>query len=156
VLGRQNFSETTDQADGYGWAVPYVRQRHANMCGDACVQMLSLYYGWGINIEMTTNPRGVVDGLELEGSAYASRFERVRGLTTAAGFEDALKRYGPLMCSGVYAMMGMLGDQGHWVVVKGADSTNFYLHDPWHGANVQRDKDWFIDRLEKTYRPLPS
>lgn len=141
ILGRSGYSSTRIQTDGYGYEVPFIKQKHANMCGDACMEMLSQYFGWNLNINMSDNPRGMVDGLG-GGDVLTTYGNRVcRGYAnTAQALEDLLKRKGPIMCSGIFAHMGLLGDQGHWIIVKGADGTNFWTHDPWHGANVKISK----------------
>lgn len=157
LLGRWGFSSSAQQTSGYRWAVPYVRQRHANMCGNACVQMLSQYYGWGIAINMKSNPRGAMEGFEVDTSTYAARFAKLLRVLRVDEFENHLRRYGPLMCAGDFAAMGIMGTQGHWVVVKGADNDNFWIHDPWHGSNIPRSKVWFIGRLDRdeVFRPIP-
>ncbi len=141
VLGRSGYSKTRLQSDGYGYEVPFLKQKHANMCGDACLEMLSRYFGWGLNIDLGTNPRGMADG--LGGSSILASY----GARVCQGFaSDAqvltglLKRRGPIMCSGIFAHMGLMGDQGHWILIKGADAAHFWTHDPWHGANVKISK----------------
>ena len=149
VLGRVGFSETRIQTDGYGYAVPFIKQKHANMCGDACMEMLSRYFGWNLNIDMGHNPRGATDGLSSGDvpSAYGTRV--CAGYVYAIqALEDLLKRRGPIMCSGKFAHMGILGDQGHWILVKGADAGHFWTHDPWHGANVKIAKTQLVGALD--------
>ncbi len=141
VLGRSNYSKTRIQTDGYGYEVPFIKQKHANMCGDACLEMLSQYMGWGLNINLGTNPRGAFDGLDGSDvlTTYGTRV--CQGYANnAQQLEGLLKRRGPIMCAGTFAHMGVIGVQGHWILIKGADASHFWTHDPWHGANVKLSK----------------
>ena len=157
VLGRSGYSKSRMQTDGYGYDVPYIKQKHANMCGEACVEMLSQYYGWGFNINMGSNPRGMAEGLDGADMLGAYGTKLTVGYAQGAYFiEDLLKRRGPIICSGEFAHMGILGDSGHWIVVKGADGGNFWTHDPWHGANVKVAKTTFENALHRSTRDDPT
>ena len=137
VLGRVGFSESRIQTDGYGCAVPFIRQKHANMCGDAGVEMLSRHFGGNLYIGMGHNSWGATDAPKSADVPNACGTRVRAGCVYATqALKDLLKRRGPNMCSGKFAHMGILGDQGHWILVKGADAGHFWTHDPWHGANV--------------------
>jgi hypothetical protein len=168
VFGRKHFHEDTTQPVGtWGHPVPFIRQRHTNMCGDACVLMLaSYYYGTDAGseetlrnvrggIDMKKNPRGPADGLELPGP-YANFLDNVSLWQGAGTVREKLIRHleeYPMIVGGDFCNMGILGEVGHWVVLKGRSAEDgsdqaFYIHDPWHGANIKVPQQAFAQRVD--------
>src|SRR5262249_30058147 len=163
VLGRKHFHEDTSQPVGtWGHPVPFIRQRHTNMCGDACVLMLASYY-YGTDaasedtlknvrggIDMKKNPRPrPIDGLELPGP-YANFLDNVSLWLGAGTVREKLNRHldkYPMIVGGDFCNMGIMGTQGHWVVLKGRSDQDFYIHDPWHGANIRVPQEAFAQRV---------
>ena len=157
ILGRSGFSNTRIQTDGYGFGVPFIKQKHANMCGDACIEMLSQHFGWGVNINLGSNPRGMTDGLDGNGVLAICGTRTCQGFASdAQALEGLLKRRGPIVCAGAFAHMGLLGDQDHWILIKGADAGHFWTHDPWHGANVKIGKTQLYAALNANSYADPS
>lgn len=151
MFGRGDYDKTRVQpasAGKFSYPIPFQKQVHANMCGDACVHMMGQFHGFPVNINMRDNPRGAFSGLD-ENDITQSYPLHVRATpNSAAGLRQMLSTHGPLMCSGAYCRMGVLGDQGHWVVLKGYDQQSFYIHDPWHGPNTPWDQTSFVNALE--------
>jgi hypothetical protein len=163
LFGRTNFHDDTAQPAGClkNYPVPYHRQRHANMCGDACVLMLAEYYGWteiASRINLKKNPRGITGDLKLEASDYSSYFNEIKDLRKPASKSDLVEKLQehPLMVCGDFCQMGVLGTQGHWVLLKGMSKTHFYLHDPWHGANREMEHEVFVVKMDAAYAAKPS
>jgi Papain-like cysteine protease AvrRpt2 len=167
AFGRQDFHEDRQQPVGT-WAhpVPFIRQRHTNMCGDACVLMLASYY-YGTDalseetrnvrggINMKKNPRGPIDGLDLPGP-YANFLDNVFLWQEAGTVREKLIRHledYPMIVGGDFCNMGILGEVGHWVVLKGrsdegGSDQDFYIHDPWHGANIKVPQQAFALKVD--------
>lgn len=157
ALGRADFSTSRIQDGGTEFKVPYVKQSHVNMCGDACVEMLSRYYDWGLNINMARNTRGITDGLTGAEALQRLGDKGCRGYAARLGdLKNLLTRRGPLMCGGAFAHMGVLGTQGHWIIIKGMDATHFWTHDPWHGANVKVEMGYLMSALDPNAYEDPS
>jgi len=127
------------------------------MCGEACVKMLTHYYGWNdININLLRNPRGPMAGMADPHTHpdYMNHFRRIgpgRDPWDDAVLARKLAAAGPLICGGSYAKMGVLGRQGHFVVLKGWDRSNFYVHCPWHGANYAWNRTEFANNLDDVW-----
>jgi len=163
VFGRKDFQEDTSQPVGtWGHPVPFIRQRHMNMCGDACVLMLASYYGTDTNevkngIDMKKNPRGPTDGLDLPGP-YANVLDNVLLWQGAGTVREKLIRHleeYPMIVGGDFCNMGILGEVAHWVVLKGRSAEDgsdqdFYIHDPWHGANIRVPQEAFAQKVDRS------
>lgn len=133
------------------WPIDYVAQKHVNMCGDACVNMLYAFHGDTPPNDMRTNPRGVVEGMDWsEMRQQFNRLARFRPLWLTNGRQPsnmniahALVTCGPLAVSGNFARF--LGTRwGHWILLHGIMDTVLLIADPWHGEDRRKPFDWFL------------
>src|SRR4051794_33394709 len=130
----------------------YQHQKHINMCGEACVVMLYKYHHDDAGVNMTHNPRGV-----LEGGAPHKLVERFAKLDWTKSWEPkdfkerslayALGTYGPLIASGEFARF-MGARWGHFVLVHGIVGNVVLIADPWHGEDRRKPFDWFKSKLD--------
>ena len=98
---------------------------------------------------MKKNPRGTTEGLVLPGP-YANSLDKVLLFMGAGTVREKLNRHldnHPMIVGGEFCNMGILGTQGHWVVLKGRSDQDFYIHDPWHGANIRVPQEAFAQRV---------
>jgi hypothetical protein len=126
--------------------VPFVHQRHLNLCGDACVEMILAFQRKPYQDKMN-NSRGAFTGLDLD---------QISAKLTSAGLrhytvphpkilqwrpEDLtayLRLGGPILCNGTK----------HWVLLTGIHDKHVFVHDPWLGPNLTktlREFNLFLD-----------
>lgn len=146
--------------------VEFFAQKHVNMCGDACVNMLYAAAKKKPPVNMKQNTRGVMEGLdndavrEAHGDLIRWRpnwvqkdQSSIRNLTPMR-LAFGLKQNGPMMFSGSYARF--IGKRwGHWIVVHGIVEENVYIADPWHGENRHKSFSWLMEHAEKENGDLP-
>ena len=138
------------------YQVPFVAQKHINMCGEACVVMLQKFKGAPVSINMNVNPRGLSEGGDGVGelaNQHGLRNHYFQGDTnnlTSKKIADALDNYGPLICAGEYARF--IGKRfGHFIVVTGIHGNLVFINDPWHGSSRAKPVDRFAPKLNDTW-----
>ncbi len=136
----------------------YVHQEHINMCGEACCVMLAKFAGEKAELPKK-NPRGPFEGAEWDDLAqtYKSSFAKnllKKNYVGASGnkwtieqLKQQLLQVGPMMVSGEFVDLPLAGWMGHWVVIKGVQGDNVYLHDPWHGPNTKRSLKFMNEHM---------
>lgn len=167
LLNKRKRATTADLAVGNGgptvvYDVPFVAQKHINMCGEACVKMLKEFKGRPVAIDMGINPRGVFQGKKFDKLAadhgltegyFPGQLDNgqwTKGAITAQSIVDALTSHGPIICSGDFCRM-MGSRWGHYVLVTGVQGGLIHFNDPWHGDKRKKPVDWFIDMLGSLY-----
>jgi ABC-type bacteriocin/lantibiotic exporter with double-glycine peptidase domain len=132
-------------------SVPYIRQIHANMCADACVNMLLAFKGMPHDSELTDNPRGILDGLDSEeihsmmahaGLERTYLPEPIGKAYGAADLKNYLEKHGPLICR------TSNGITGHIILLTGVDNDRVSCHDPWRGPNTMMSLKDFNNSLD--------
>jgi len=121
--------------------VEFIRQRHINMCGDACFNMLLSYKGKPHEKSLKQNPRGILEGLtssemkeKLLGAGLVSpqlQYPQDRKWS-AKDLTAIMNEHGPLICMGKASSFPPVY---HFVLVFGADQDSVAYHDPLGGAN---------------------
>ncbi|WP_019995879.1 papain-like cysteine protease family protein [Aureimonas ureilytica] len=150
--------------------IEFQAQKHINMCGDACVNMLYAYHGKTPPNNLNINLRGVFEGMDNSdivekfgtnkgGSLTRWRpswrkdgenFSGLNPMRLAAG----LHKCGPLMWSGEFARF--LGNRwGHWIIVHGIVEETVLIADPWHGQERKKPFSWFAKHMSKDPKELP-
>jgi hypothetical protein len=128
-------------------------QKHINMCGEACVAMLYKYHGADAGIDMSRNPRGIMEG--SDDVALANRFPRIqwwkyKQKMTRYRLAYGLTTHGPLIASGDFARF--MGKRwGHFILVNGIIDNVVHIADPWHGEDRRKPFDWFAEKLASEY-----
>lgn len=142
------------------YPVQFQEQKHVNMCGEASVKMLLQFHGRNSTINMSVNPRGVLQGADLDDLVNQYRLTKskfsVEVNTTAPTNKNLayiLAAFGPVICSGEYCRM--LGTRwGHYVLLCGVWDDLVIFQDPWHGANRRKPVNWFVPKLENDFAYL--
>ncbi|WP_158590445.1 papain-like cysteine protease family protein [Noviherbaspirillum cavernae] len=129
--------------------VPYVHQRHINMCGDACVNMLVAYKKGRRDAEqIDRNPRGVFaelpfrdleEKLSAAGLAVAPINRPPKKSWPAQELARHLSQYGPIICGGQEPRDLV----GHYVLLTCVRDEKVVVHDPWGGRNREWSLDYF-------------
>jgi hypothetical protein len=122
--------------------VPFIHQRHVNLCGDACINMLLAFKGRPHKPKLGKNPRGVFEGqttddvLDQLAAAGLTRFSLALPQNrqwTPETLGEYLQKYGPIICKGSM----------HFVLMVGIHEEHVFVHDPWRGANMTKSLDEF-------------
>lgn len=140
--------------------VPFLAQKHINMCGEASAKMLLQYHGRNPTINLDRNPRGLMEGTDVGDLArrfglVRTQFSREVGTAqpTAKQLAWLLAQYGPLLCSGDYCRM--LGQRwGHVIVLTGIWDDLVLFQDSWHGEDRRKPLTWFVPKLEDEFAYL--
>lgn len=150
--------------------IAFQAQKHINMCGDACVNMLYAYHGRTPPNNLKINSRGVFAGMNMdevvkkfgvaEGGALrrwrpdwredGQHFAALNPMRLAAG----LHQCGPLMWSGEFARF-LGGRWGHWIIVHGILEETVLIADPWHGEERKKPFSWFTKHMSKDPDDFP-
>lgn len=118
--------------------VPYVHQRHVNLCGDAATQMLLAYHKRPFNNVLVNNPRGVFQGFETSDirstlNKHELAFTSIKtpniGRWNCGILANTIRASGPIICRLDY------GRIEHYILLFGVHSPFVIFHDPWEGAN---------------------
>ena len=132
--------------------VPFVPQRHVNLCSDACAIMIAQAWGEMTITNTKTNPRGAFESAEIKDhQPIAGRIIDWKEIqpSSAWGIKDYLyymAAFGPLGCF----LKGSIPGTMHYVVLIGGSEgkQTVTLHDPWKGpfrqmtvTNFRKDLD---------------
>jgi papain like cysteine protease AvrRpt2 len=127
--------------------VPFIHQRHVNLCGDACINMLLAFKGRPYKAKLNKNPRGVFDGqtsddvlaeLKATGLPRFSLALPQNHQWTPDSLGEYLQRFGPIICKG----------DMHFVLLVGIHESHVFIHDPWRGANITKTLAQFNSFLD--------
>jgi ABC-type bacteriocin/lantibiotic exporter with double-glycine peptidase domain len=128
-------------ADYIYYDVPFIPQRHINLCGDACALMLLRFCGIDTGGKDTRqNPRGVLEGESTDSltqdypAPWSSHALPTNRTSTSDGLAALLSWKGPVICA-----LGTLGGlSGHFVLLTGISGDRPYFNDPWKGRNMTK------------------
>ncbi len=149
--------------------IEFQAQKHVNMCGDACVNMLYAYHGKTPPNNLKINLRGVFEGMNGNdigkkfGSNDGGSLDRWRPLwRNHGGYSSGLNsmrlaaglhKCGPLMWYGEFARF--LGNRwDHWIIVHGVVEETVLIADPWHGAERKKPLSWLSKHLKPNEAPF--
>lgn len=154
---RINNGVPNDRPENYAFCnVEYIPQRHVNMCGDACLNMLLAHKGQPHEKAFKHNPRGILEGLDtdqvkqklLNAGLVPAMIQRPQNEKwSGKDLASMINEYGPVICS-VKMRLGSMR-VNHFVVVFGADQANVAYHDPWSGPNKRMSLDDFNKFLNR-------
>jgi peptidase C39-like protein len=120
--------------------VPFIHQRHVNLCGDACINMLLAFKGRQFMAKLRKNPRGVFDGQTTDDVLAQLRAAGLPVFSLALPQDhqwtpdilgEYLQKFGPIICKGSM----------HFVLLVGIHEEHVCIHDPWRGANMTKTLD---------------
>lgn len=129
--------------------VPYLFQKHGNLCTDASAMMILLAWGFQPNRDLETNPRwSPFTGSRIESHTdlcddgeiiwRSGAFSKTAPMPIQDLY-DMLKRFGPLgVCKKGHAQV-LIGVNTHANAV--------VLHDPWKGPNKVNRYDKFLSEM---------
>jgi hypothetical protein len=134
--------------------VPFVAQKHVNLCSDASAMMILQAWGYATNRTTKTNPRGAFQGARLSDhtdlvnqgpTEWSTEVDVDPGGLDAKTWSIQLGQRGPIGCS----ISGVLPGTAHCVVLIGAygDQGHVVIHDPWRGPRLSMSADRFNEVL---------
>ena len=141
--------------DDVEYDVPYFSQVHLNTCGETSLGMLLAYHKLPATFDIGNNPRGIVEGAELNDLLidYCFALPNIRTGTfpveiTRKTLLGILKERGPIVCTGEFCHF-LGGRFSHFILLRGVYGQQVIIHDPWHGENRYKNIDtWFSQHLD--------
>ncbi len=133
--------------------VPFSHQKHVNLCGDACLNMM-----FGAHdrpqTDLSKNPRGTFQGLNTSNILQKINQNGLQPSLPESkpsnnqwkeqDLSNELGKNGPAICG----LSSMGGRSGHYVVLLEAKDSNVLVHDPWKGPNQTMPLTDFNKRLD--------
>ena len=126
--------------------VPFIEQKHVNLCSDASALMIIQAWGYQSNTTTDTNPRGALQGANITDHQFATAgpirwgstdFSKNPSTLIVNDYLLLLQMRGPLGASFSRSVAGQ--HVGHCVVLIGADADfgQLTVHDPWRGPRLK-------------------
>ncbi|MCP3965156.1 MAG: hypothetical protein GY750_16775 [Lentisphaerae bacterium] len=145
--------------------VPFVFQGHINLCVDACLYMMKLYFNDNkyrdyldkdlirlpnqlSSYRIRNNPRGILTGLDTSDAIRTKGEELDLELSCRCFPEDDFRDqlYHILCKNGPVTAFFKL----HGVLIKGIIDDTIIVHDSWHGGNMVYKVDDFCKKLAES------
>ena len=150
-INRQNYQHPPSLSDGdILYEVPFIHQRHINLCGDASINMLFAFMRKPHCLKLK-NSRGIFEGLNdekikeaLGSTGIKVAYYPLLPEHTLDDLAEYLAKGVPIICTVPFHSVS-----NHYVLLIGKRGGSVVIHDPWRGPNLYLPGTLFIQQMRR-------